>query len=75
MQTQQLLKYAEELRQSIDRATKTVEKMQSEMPDIEEPALSAQCGVIRAFLYQTECQEVVFRDMLRARNAGSNSTT
>lgn len=67
MQTQQFLKYAEELRQSIRQASKTAEKMLSEMPEIEEPALSAQCSVIRAFLYQTECQEVLFSDMLKAR--------
>ena len=70
MQTAELLQQARELRQIMKKASEIAEKLQSKLPEMEEPAMSAQCSVIRHFLHQTERQEQVLVDMLNARQAG-----
>ena len=70
MQTTELLKDAKELRQIMAKAKAIVEGLQSRLPELEEPAMSAQCNVIRHFLLQTERQEQVLSDMLSARQTG-----
>jgi len=65
--TQDLLKESEELQSLMQQAARIAERLQASIPELEEPAMRAQCSVIRAFLMQIERQEQVFSDMLRAR--------
>ena len=53
----------------MSQAAVIVEGMQSKLPELEEPAMSAQCSVIRHFLRQTERQEELLKDMLTAKMA------
>ena len=69
MHTQELLNQAKELRRLMSQAATIVEGMQSKLPELEEPAMSAQCSVIRHFLRQTERQEELLKDMLTAKMA------
>ena len=68
MKIQEVLQQMTELQKVLRQADKIAEKMQNEMPDMEEPAMSAQCSVIRAFLYQVELQEEVLSSMLKSKN-------
>ena len=70
MQTQEILQDAKELRQAVAKAMELVEKMKARLPEMEEPAMSAQCSVIRAFLYQSVHQEKMLEDMIALRSAG-----
>lgn len=47
-----------------------VDGMQEKLPELEEPAMSAQCSVIRHFLAQTQRQEELLKDMITAKQAG-----
>ncbi|MEZ4827047.1 MAG: hypothetical protein R3C61_12335 [Bacteroidia bacterium] len=67
MQTQEILKEARELRQLMAKAVEIAQRLQDKLPELEEPAMSAQCSVIRAFLRQTEMQEQVLTQMLSSR--------
>ena len=51
------------------KATEIAKRLQEKLPELEEPAMSAQCSVIRAFLLQTERQEQVLASMLEAKQA------
>lgn len=70
MQTQEMLQEARELRQVVARAMELVEKMKERLPELEEPAMRAQCSVITAFLNQSVHHEKVLEDMLNIRAAG-----
>ncbi len=70
MQTQEILQDARELRQIVSKAMELVEKMKSRLPEMEEPAMSAQCSVIRAFLNQSVHHEKMLEEMLTLREAG-----
>lgn len=70
MQTQEILNEARELRTLMAKASAIAKKLQDKLPEMEEPAMNAQCSVIRAFLLQTERQEQVLSDMIAARQAG-----
>jgi hypothetical protein len=65
--TQDLLKTTEELQNLMTQATRIAERLEASIPELEEPAMRAQCSVMRAFLMQVERQEKLFSDMLRAR--------
>ncbi|MDW3647359.1 MAG: hypothetical protein R8P61_09860 [Bacteroidia bacterium] len=69
MQPQELLKQVKELHRIMGEAKVIVEGMQAKLPELEEPAMSAQCSVIRHFLHQTERQEELLKDMLTAKMA------
>ena len=70
MQIQELLKHTQELRQAMAKASELAEKLHKQVPEMEEPAMSAQCSVIRAFLQQVVNQEIVLSDMLKTRTNG-----
>lgn len=70
MQTQELIQQTQELRQLVSQAQKIAEKLHSQLPEFEEPAMLAQCSVLRTFLLQAEKQEMLFSDMLKARSKG-----
>ncbi|MDP5172632.1 MAG: hypothetical protein NWR72_20485 [Bacteroidia bacterium] len=69
MQTQEILQEAKELRQIVSKAMELVEKMKARVPEMEEPAVSAQCSVIRAFLHQSVHHEKMLEEMLNLRAA------
>ncbi|MEL6676650.1 MAG: hypothetical protein AAFR61_30855 [Bacteroidota bacterium] len=69
MQTQELLNEARELRRVMAKASQIAAKLQSQLPELEEPAMNAQCSVIRHFLHQTERQEEKLAAMLKAKIA------
>lgn len=71
MQIQELLKQTQELRQTMAKASELAEKLQKQVPEMEEPAMSAQCSVIRAFLQQVHNQEAVLSDMLKTRSSSN----
>lgn len=66
--TQELLKKSEELRKLLDQAKNLAAHMQASVPELDEPALRAQCSVIRAFIFQIERQEKLLNEMLKARH-------
>ena len=70
MQAQEIIEKAKELRQIMAKAVEIAESLQSKVPEMEEPAMNAQCSVIKAFLRQTAHHEKVLADMLTARMAG-----
>jgi len=70
MQTQQLIQQSEELRQLVSQAQKIAEKLQDQLPEFDEPAMLAQCSVLRTFLLQAEKQEELLTSMLRSRSEG-----
>ncbi|MEM6801852.1 MAG: hypothetical protein AAF696_10650 [Bacteroidota bacterium] len=70
MHTQELLKQVRELRNLMAEAKAIVDGMQEKLPELEEPAMSAQCSVIRHFLAQTQRQEQLLKDMITAKQAG-----
>ena len=72
MQPEQLLKHTQELKNAIKKASEIAEILGKEFPEMEEPALKAQCSVIQAFLRQTDRQEQVLSKMVRARQTGEN---
>lgn len=69
MHTQELLKQMRELSRIMAQATAIVDGLQSKLPELEEPAMSAQCSVIRHFLHQTERQEQLLQEMITAKMA------
>ncbi|MEZ4774862.1 MAG: hypothetical protein R3D00_16880 [Bacteroidia bacterium] len=68
MQTQEILKEARELRQLMAKASEIAQRLHEKLPEMEEPAMNAQCSVIRAFLHQTEMQEQVLTQMISAKS-------
>ncbi|MCI4671483.1 MAG: hypothetical protein MRZ79_25295 [Bacteroidia bacterium] len=70
MQTQELIQQSEELRQLVTQAKDIAEKLQAQLPEFDEPAMLAQCSVLRTFLLQAEKQEERFSDMLKAKMQG-----
>ena len=69
MHTQELLKQIRELGRIMTEAKAIVEGMQDKLPELEEPAMSAQCNVIRHFLHQTVRQEELLKQMITAKMA------
>jgi hypothetical protein len=67
MNTHEMLNETRELRQLMAKASEVARRLQEKLPEMEEPAISAQCSVIRAFLLQTERQEAILADMLKAK--------
>ncbi len=72
MQSEELLSQVAEMRSNLKNAAKIADKIALEIPEMEEPALRAQCSVIQAFLRQTERQERILSQMVRARKPGEN---
>jgi len=72
MQPEELLSQVAEMRSNLMNATKIADKIALEIPELEEPALRAQCSVIQAFLRQTERQERILAQMVKARKTGEN---
>lgn len=52
------------------KATEIAELLHNQLPELEEPAMNAQCSVIRAFLRQTEQQEKILAEMIRTKQVG-----
>ncbi len=69
MQPQELLKQIRELSRIMAEATTIVEGLQKNLPELEEPAISAQLSVIMHFIHQTGRQEQLLNDMLKAKMA------
>ncbi|MCB0845129.1 MAG: hypothetical protein KDE26_17895 [Bacteroidetes bacterium] len=69
MKVNEILNEAKELRQLMAKASEIAQRLHEKLPEMEEPAISAQCSVIRAFLLQTERQEEMLAEMLRAKEA------
>ncbi|MEO0472560.1 MAG: hypothetical protein AAF206_23280 [Bacteroidota bacterium] len=72
MEAVELLKQAEALRTVMKQAIKIADSLHAKMPELEEPAMRAQCSVIRAFLRQTERQEEILTQMITAKDTGEN---
>ncbi|MEO1449476.1 MAG: hypothetical protein AAFV07_08085 [Bacteroidota bacterium] len=69
MQTQEMLQHSRELHQTMAKALEIAKRLQSKLPELEEPAIRAQCSVIYAFLQQAERQEALLTQMLQSRVA------
>ncbi|MEM6345359.1 MAG: hypothetical protein AAF927_15815 [Bacteroidota bacterium] len=72
MQSEELLSQVAQMRSNLVNAAKIADKIAQEIPEMEEPALRAQCSVIQAFLRQTERQERILAQMVKARQTGEN---
>lgn len=57
-----------ELQKVMKQASQIVENLQKLLPSMEEPAMNAQCSVIRAFIYQTQMQEQTLTSMLKSKS-------
>lgn len=73
MQPEELLSQVAEMRSNLVNASKIADRIALEIPEMEEPALRAQCSVIQAFLRQTERQERILAQMVKARKTGENN--
>ena len=69
MQPQELLKQIRELSRIMTEATTIVDGLQKNLPELEEPAISAQLSVIKHFIHQTGRQEKLLKEMLTAKMA------
>ncbi|MEL6625746.1 MAG: hypothetical protein AAFQ83_02240 [Bacteroidota bacterium] len=69
MKTQHLIQQTTELRQLMQKAAHVAEDLQARFPELEEPALRAQCSVIRAFIQQACNLEVGLTDMLKSKES------
>ncbi len=69
--TQELLKDTEEIHRLMTQATRLAEKLQSQLPELEEPAIRAQASVLKVFLHQLARQESVLTSMIKARSNGN----
>ncbi|MEO0897312.1 MAG: hypothetical protein AAFY71_12980 [Bacteroidota bacterium] len=67
MQTAQLIQQSKELRSLMIQAQEIAEKLHAQLPEFDEPAMLAQCSVLRTFLLQAERQEEVLSSMLQAK--------
>lgn len=67
MNRKELLQQSEELRQAMERAVKIADSMQSSFHEYKQPAIRAQCNVIRAFLAESVEHERLFSDMIKAK--------
>ena len=72
MEPGELLKQVEQLRTAMKQAVQIADSLHAKMPELEEPAMRAQCSVIRAFLRQTERQEEILTQMITAKETGEN---
>lgn len=75
MQSEELSRHVKELRASLQKASGIAEKLVVVFPEMEEPALRAQCSVIQAFLRQTERQEEILAKMVSARESDKTRPT
>lgn len=65
MTKQEILRETAELRSMMAKATEIVEKLGAVLPSSEQqPAINAQCNVMRSFLWQVENQERLFAEMV-----------
>lgn len=68
MQTQEILRDARELKETVIKAMELVRRMKSHLPAMEEPAMNAQCSVIHAFLNQSVHHEQRLEEMLSLKS-------
>jgi spore coat protein CotF len=71
LRTQELLKDTEELHQLLIQAGQLAEKLQAQLPEVEEPAIRAQASVLRAFINQIARQEDTLTEMIRSRSTSN----
>ncbi|MDX2283777.1 MAG: hypothetical protein NW241_06425 [Bacteroidia bacterium] len=64
MKLNEIHQHLTELRAAMSRATDLAGKLHQLLPELEEPAISAQCNVIRAFLEQASRQEEMITRMV-----------
>ncbi len=67
MNKEEILKSVGELRATIEKASEIVDKLSSQLPVDHQPAMNAQCNVIRTFLWQLERQEHIFSSMIQKK--------
>ncbi len=72
MQTEELQTHIKNLSESLKKASGIAEILADVFPEMEEPALRAQCSVIQAFIRQTERQEEILTKMVTAKNTGES---
>ncbi|MEM7655517.1 MAG: hypothetical protein AAF399_05255 [Bacteroidota bacterium] len=70
MNSQEAQKHILELQKVMKQASGIVESLQNLLPSMEEPALHAQCSVIRAFIHQAQMQEETLSSMLKSKSNG-----
>ena len=64
--TQDLLRDTQEFQQLLNQAAQVAFRLQSRVPEIEEPAVKAQASVLCAFLFQVDRQQKLLSDMIQA---------
>lgn len=69
--TQELLNDTEELHNLLLKASQIADKLQAQLPEMEEPAIRAQASVLRAFVQQISRQEATLSSMIKARSTSN----
>lgn len=64
--TQDLLRDTQEFQQLLNKAAQVAYRLQSRVPEIEEPAVRAQASVLCAFLFQVDRQQQLLTDMIQS---------
>ncbi|MEM6764224.1 MAG: hypothetical protein AAF824_14180 [Bacteroidota bacterium] len=67
MNKSDFLTKTKELRSAIEKASSIVEHLGNNLSSVQQPAINAQCNVIRNFLLQVERQEHLFTEMLEKK--------
>ncbi len=70
MVSSQLMKQTEALRAAMAKAIELADELYKNVPAKDEPAVSAQANVIRAFLHQTDQQERLLTRMITEKQQG-----
>jgi len=64
--TQDLLHDTQEFQKLLNQAAQVAFRLQSRVPEIEEPAVKAQASVLCAFLFQIDRQQQLLTDMIQS---------
>ena len=67
MNKSDFLTKTKELRSALEKATSIVEQLGDNLSSVKQPAISAQCSVLKNFLLQVERQEVLVSEMIEKK--------
>jgi hypothetical protein len=67
MKRQELLQQTDDLRQTMEKAAKIAERLHESFNEHQQPAILAQCNVIRAFLAESVAHERLVSEMIKTK--------
>ena len=62
-----MLQQTDELRRTMAKASQIADRLSGSLPELQQPAIRAQCNVIMAFLRETSEHERLFTKMIQSK--------